>query len=347
MAASVAVVIVVFAWVLPRFASYGSAWTAVRAMSTLTVGLLALATVANMLTYAGPWMASLPGMGLRRSMELSMSTTALANVVPLGGAVAAGAGYGMLREWGWSRQEATRGTLLTGVATQLLNVVFPIIALAVLAVSGEPSTIYGRLLPLALLGFLLLVIPILLTLASDRTAHWVGEGWRRFSAPVLRAAGRGPQPADGPAFVRFRCQSLALLRARWLAILWTNAANLLSNWLVLAVALAGVGVSPSQVGLREGFAAWALSRLLGTVPLTPGGLGIVELGLTSALTGFGGAEARVVAAVLVYRALTLLPAILAGGVAAFTWRRQHPSAGPATVAQGGQAASAQGDTAGS
>ena len=72
----------------------------------------------------------------------------------------------------------------------------------------------------------------------------------------------------------------------------------------------------------EAFAAWALVRLIGSIPITPGGVGVVELGLTGALVGFGGQNAEVVAAVLVFRALTVVPTLVLGLIAAgLTWRR--------------------------
>src|SRR5213076_3247418 len=80
---------------------------------------------------------------------------------------------------------------------------------------------------------------------------------------------------------------------------------------------------PSELTLVEAFAAWALVRILGSIPLTPGGIGVVELGLTGALVGFGGANAEVVAAVLLYRLLTTAPTLLVGLVAAGTFRRQR------------------------
>jgi uncharacterized membrane protein YbhN (UPF0104 family) len=63
--------------------------------------------------------------------------------------------------------------------------------------------------------------------------------------------------------------------------------------------------------------------VLGSIPITPGGLGVVELGLTSVLAGFGGNHAGVVAAVLAYRFLTIVPTLVFGAVAAATWRRHR------------------------
>ena len=70
----------------------------------------------------------------------------------------------------------------------------------------------------------------------------------------------------------------------------------------------------------EAFAAWSLVRIIAAIPITPGGFGIVELGLTTALVGFGGNNAGVVAAVLIYRFLTVVPTLVLGGISALTWK---------------------------
>jgi len=106
----------------------------------------------------------------------------------------------------------------------------------------------------------------------------------------------------------------------------------LTVFLVLLVSLRTLGVSSSQVTLVEAFASWALIRILGAIPITPGGIGVIELGLTGALIGFGGHKASVVAAVLVYRFLTTVPTLMLGLAAAFTWRRQRRRAEPEPTA---------------
>jgi uncharacterized protein (TIRG00374 family) len=90
--------------------------------------------------------------------------------------------------------------------------------------------------------------------------------------------------------------------------------------------LRAVGVDSSQVTWVEALASWSLVRLLTAVPITPGGLGVVELGLSAALVGFGGSNDEVVAAVLLYRALTFLPPIALGAILGLTWRRHSQPA---------------------
>ena len=95
----------------------------------------------------------------------------------------------------------------------------------------------------------------------------------------------------------------------------------LTVFLVLLVSLRAVGVDASQVSVVEALAAWSLIRLLTAIPITPGGLGIVEVGLSAALVGFGGPNDACVAAVLLYRALTFVPPVLLGMLLGLTWRR--------------------------
>jgi putative heme transporter len=72
------------------------------------------------------------------------------------------------------------------------------------------------------------------------------------------------------------------------------------------------------VTLIEAFAAWALSRVLSSIAITPGGLGFVELGLTGALVKFGATNPEAVAATLVYRLLSIVPTLVLGPLAATT-----------------------------
>ena len=105
-------------------------------------------------------------------------------------------------------------------------------------------------------------------------------------------------------------------------------AGSLTVFLILVLSLRAVGVTSTQVTLVEAFAAWSLVRLIGTIPITPGGIGVIELGLTTALVAFGGANAGVVAAVLIYRFLTVVPTLVLGGLAALTFRSHRVAPEP-------------------
>jgi uncharacterized membrane protein YbhN (UPF0104 family) len=115
-----------------------------------------------------------------------------------------------------------------------------------------------------------------------------------------------------------------------------TSATVLTNMLlfmVLLVAVRVVGVSEADVSWVKILAAFSFVRLLSAVPITPGGLAVVELGLTAALaTGLADQmQNQIAAAVLLYRALTWFAPIPLGTAAWLLWRAN--SSWRLTVAQ--------------
>jgi hypothetical protein len=120
----------------------------------------------------------------------------------------------------------------------------------------------------------------------------------------------------------FRDRARALLAARGWRIAAATVASHLTLWLVLLACLRAVSLSQARLPWQTSLAAFSVIRLLTAVPVTPGGLGITELGLIGILAGGAGhkASAQVTAAVLIYRAVTYLPSIPLGALAYLTWR---------------------------
>ena len=95
---------------------------------------------------------------------------------------------------------------------------------------------------------------------------------------------------------------------------------------MLIVSLRALGVTRSKVDLVEAFAAWSLVRALGSIPITPGGLGVEEVALSGALVGFGAHNAEAVAATLVYRLMTVVPSVVLGLASVATYNIGRPKA---------------------
>jgi uncharacterized protein (TIRG00374 family) len=103
--------------------------------------------------------------------------------------------------------------------------------------------------------------------------------------------------------------------AGWAAVKWTADLAVLS----LLVHTAG-----GQVPLLAIVLAYAVANLLNGLPLTPGGIGVVELGATGTLVAFGAEPAAASVAVLGYRALAVgLPLLLALPVVGGDARRRR------------------------
>ncbi len=175
------------------------------------------------------------------------------------------------------------------------------------------------------------IIGLVLLLRSDRLAAAIGQGVGRIVRAIGRRFGRdlGNREEWAERAVSFRERSVDLIRQRWIALTLTALMGHLSLWLVLLVAVRAVGITQSQVSWVEVLAAFAFVRLISAIPITPGGLGVVELGLTAALaSGESSAVAsQAAAAVLLYRALTFLLPIPIGAGCYLYWRislRRHP-----------------------
>jgi len=325
---SLAIVVVTFVFLLPSIADYSQVWDAVKQLTWPEIALLLAATAINLVTFAPPWQVALPGLSFLQALTVTQASTALSIVVPGGIAAGVAGSVGVLRGWHFPARDIGRAVTLTGLWNQFLNLSFPIIAVFALALSGEST---ATLATVAFVGVAVLGIVIagfVLILLSRRLAHDVGDVAARFANWALGKVRRGPVTWSGENFERFREEAGTFLERRWHLLTGATLLGNITVFLVLLASLRTLGVSSSQVTLVEAFASWALVRLLGAIPITPGGIGVIELGLTGALIGFGGHKASVVAAVLVYRFLTTVPTLILGLAAAFTWRRQRGRAEP-------------------
>jgi uncharacterized membrane protein YbhN (UPF0104 family) len=322
MAASLALVAAIFGFGLPRVASYRSVWASASLMTWPQALLVAVAAVAS---FIASWLvicAVLPSIRLRQAAVVNLGSTAVANTLPAGGVLAMGVSWAMLSGWGVSTGEYVLYTLVSGIWNVFARLGLPVIALLIIALSGQTET--GLLIGSAVgLAFLVAIAGAFgLMLHSESFARRAGEALQPAVALACRLV-RRPQPSRGAgSLLDFRDRAAGLLAARAWRITAATAASNLALWLVLLASIRGLGLSQSQVPWQTSLAAFAFVRLLTVLPITPGGAGITELGLVGILAGGAGhgLAAQVTAAVLLYRAITYLVPIPAGAVACAAWR---------------------------
>jgi len=94
-----------------------------------------------------------------------------------------------------------------------------------------------------------------------------------------------------------------------------------SLFFVLLLSLRHMGVSEAELPTVEIFAVYTFSRLLSAVPITPGGVGVIDLGYIAGMTAIdNGEHAQIVAGILIFRVLTYGIQIPLGAVTYFIWR---------------------------
>jgi putative heme transporter len=321
------VVGITFGVVLPRVADYRDVFDVLGTIGLAWFAALVAATAFNILTFAPPWMVALPGLRLRQALAFTQASTALTYVMPGGGLVGMAGSFALLRSWGFPSPPVARAVTLTGIWNQLSNLLLPVVGVALLAAESEAD---AGLVSIALIGaaiFSVAAVAIGLVLLRADLARAIGDLLARWCSGVLAWFRRGPVGWSGESFARFQVDTVGLLRRRWHLLTLAAILGNLSVFVVLLVCVRAVGIEADQLTWIEVFAGWSIARVLGLIPLTPGGLGVVEVGLTTALVGFGGPNAPVVTAVLLYRFATIVPTLVLGGATMLVWRRLHPHGG--------------------
>jgi putative heme transporter len=325
----------IFWFVFRQFADFSSVWKALRTLTWREGAILAAAAVWNLITYWIVVVIATPGLRLAQAAVLTQSTTAVANTVPAGGAVAVGLTYSMLSSWGFSKSRSTLSVVVTGIWNNFIKLGMPILALAILLLEGRSGG--GRLIAavLGLAGLVAAIVIFALILSSEDFARKVGLVTQRWATALLRPLRRGPAQGWDLAVTKWRGRVIGLVRHRWLSLTLTTLLSHVSLYAVLLISMRAMGVSAGDVSWAEVLAIFAFARLVTAIPLTPGGVGVVELALIAGLSRAGGENARVVAAVLLFRLLTyVLPIAIGAGTYVFwrTNRSWRDSAPPLSVA---------------
>lgn len=336
-AVSLVLVVAIFTLAIPRIADYSAVWKTISGLTAAELLSIVAAMLFNLVTYWLANMAALPGLRLAQSAVLTQTTTSVANTLPAGGAVAVGLTYTILRSWGFHSHDIALYVGVTGVWNVFLKLGLPVVALALLAIMGEVS---AALVLASLIGLAVLIVAVVLfalALWKKEFARRIGDGVGRFATAIRRLFRRPPITTWGEQAVAFRRRTITLVARRWLPLTLTTVLSHLALWFVLVLALRHVGVSETEVSSLQVLAVFSFGRLIGALPITPGGLGVIELGYIGGLVAAGGNEPQVVAAVLLFRVLTFGVQVPLGGFtyliwrARSSWRRASPEPEPVAV----------------
>ena len=332
-AISVVIVVAIFWWAIPKFANYRDVWAAIKTLTPIETWSLVAATIFNLVTYWWANQAALPGLGIGKAAVLTQTTTSVANTLPAGGAIAVGLTYSILDSWGFSGTSVALYVGVTGIWNIFAKLGLPMLALVFLALSGHltPTYILAAVFGVIVLGVAIGLFAMLFR--SEEFAIRIGNWLGRVASWFRRLRHKPPVTTWGDGAARFRRDTIELVEHRWFRLTWTTLLSQVALFFVLLLSLRALGVSEQEVSTAEAFAVYAFSRLLSAVPITPGGVGLIDLGYIGGLTAFGGEEkAAIVAAVLLFRALTYAIQIPIGGFTYIIWRVKSDWRRPADTA---------------
>jgi uncharacterized protein (TIRG00374 family) len=315
---------------LPELASARKEFRALGHLNFLWLILGVLLEMASLAAYAQLTHTVLsPGAPSRfRLFRINMWALAISHVLPGGTVPGTAVSYRLLVE-----AEVPGSTAAFGLATQgigsavVLNAIFWLALLISIPLTGY-NPLYGFA---AILGVLLISIfgglIVLLTRGEKQADQFLNRVSSRLpfvkpntlAALVKKVADRMKVLAESPHLL-------------YRAGIWAAA-----NWLLdassLWVFLFAFGAHLSPIDL---LVAYGLANVLAVIPITPGGLGVVELTAVSVLTGFGVAGGTATAGVLCWRLVNFWLPIPFGGGAYLSLRvgRSRAEAHAAKTAEG-------------
>jgi uncharacterized protein (TIRG00374 family) len=295
----------------PRLFSLDAAW-------------FAFALVAELGHFACTF--ALQRLALRTKGWLAVSTSTLVGngitlIVPGGAAAGAAVQFRMLRTSGMDAANTVSGLTTFSLLTVAGLLGLPIFALAA-SVVGVP--INHGLFEAAVVGAVAFVLFVgfgIVLITFDRPLAAIGRGGQWLWNHIAR---RHPVTGVERLLLRERDTMRGALGEKWRSAIVFTAGRLLLDYLCLLGMVRATGSHPQWTLV---LLAFAVAGVIGLVPITPGGLGIIEASLSGLLilAGMGAGDAFL--ATLAYRLASYwIPLFVSPfAYALFRWRYGPPA----------------------
>ena len=147
---AVAIIIVIFGFVLPQVIDYEQVWETIKNLEAWQ--LLALLAAGLFLYVPEGWLYKVlvPGISLWKGIKAWVASTAVGSTIPAADLVTR---YGMYRSWGTSPEGSMLGILLSGVFDNIVKFSLPVIAVILLGIIGVAAIVRPLPAPTAILNW--------------------------------------------------------------------------------------------------------------------------------------------------------------------------------------------------
>lgn len=310
------VVVLLISFGLPHLldTSWARIWAQLSQVRLGSALMMALLLTAGLLSYTWVLTGSLPGLSQARALKANLVTSLVANVMPLGAAVGAALAVMMFRSWGFRKREISTSMMVAGLWNLLARIALPVIGCLILVagpIDAPQVVITGALLAGAAGTALILIASVMVfsdTVAAgvvhlvDRVAGWFGRGVRLRQVEHLVADQRA------------RIESVVRGGGLMMTLGMTGQFVLLFGLYWFAARSVGL-----DLPLTELICAYTFRQLLTVVAVTPGGLGVTEVGTAGLLVLLGGDAGAASATALLYAIYAHLVVVPFGVWALSSW----------------------------
>jgi uncharacterized membrane protein YbhN (UPF0104 family) len=324
---TVLVIGLVFGFVIPKLADYRAILDYIGDISPAAWAVLAVASVWFLVAYPVVLTTAIRTLRLREAFVNHMTGTAVTNSLPSGGAIALAVNYTMYLSWGFTPASVSAGLLGAGVWDWYARISLPILAVLAIAVfaTALPWMWLVTIGGLAFVGGTVFLLSKVLRseATADKLATWLDTVVAKVFAWIKRTP-----PGTHDAVLQFRVDLRSIVKTRGWRLTAATVANHAAMATLFTASIYAVGVSRDQIPIPWVVLAFSLGRFIVMIPVSPGGLGLVDLGWIGLLTlGWQTANPDVpvdkdlvAAGVLLFRALSLFPPIPIGLGSWVFWR---------------------------
>jgi uncharacterized membrane protein YbhN (UPF0104 family) len=224
--------------------------------------------------------------------------------------------------------------IVTGVWNVLARIALPVIAIIVLwwGNTGLPQALSDAAVAAGLSGFALLAAFVSI-IASERAAQLVGRGLDKVVGRLIRRRNPASTMTVEALVTDLRARINDIVWHGWLPMSLGMVGFFGFYYMLFVLVMRSTGVQ-QHLGIL--FAAFAISRLLTAVGVTPGGVGVTETATAAALVAWGTDPASATAGVVLFSIFTHLMEIPLGGLGWMLWA-MSPKAEPDSAEQGSAA----------
>ncbi len=305
----VAFLAVLYFFVVPLIPGFRNAWTELKRVEPVLLGLGLLLELVALYCYAPLMKAALgdagTAMSRARLFRIQMSTRALSSIVPGGSAASSALGYRLMTLSGVAGADAGFALATVGLGSAVvLNMILWVGLIVSIPIRGV-NAIYAIA---AMIGVLVMGLAGTLIFGlmegqkrSEKVIRWIARKLRmdddKAALVLARAAERLEQLISD--------RQLLGRVAFWAALNWLFDAAAL--WIFLRA----FGISMDLDAL---IIAFGIANVLAAIPVTPGGLGYVDTGYIGMLSGFGAPIPTATLGIAAYRFAQFFFPILLGGV---------------------------------
>src|SRR4051794_1606655 len=261
--------------VAPSVIEVAGSWQSITTFNPAWLAAMALLQIAALACMWALQRVALHARSWSTVIESQLAGNAIAKIAPGGGAIGAALQYRMLVERGIDRATAVGGLTASSLLTFAVVLALPVMAIpAVLRGSVSRTLVETSLLAGG--AFILLAAAGAASFAFDAPLAWAGRTIQRVRNRLRRHA--EPLRNFPARLLSERDRILASIGPHWKGALLATIGRWAFDYATLLAALAAVGSHPRPVLVLLAFVS---AQVLAQIPVTPGGLGFVEAGLTA------------------------------------------------------------------